>query len=234
MSQNEPQLIKLFNEYLYEQAKSLGCVLDDFALGGADVHVGGDWLYRADHLFTLVEYKAVADGYTREKKKSRRERLCQLLPVTPNIALLHEKCHFIAWGDDNGLFANVYSRQVCNAEVFPALTGRQGPDTASIVDGWTFARKLLSPDAPAGIVLAEFDEYLAWLMKETSGEETGRDLSVQLVVRDRSSPGFRTKSFASVAELDHWLRASLQVDVAPNVEEEPSQPEDRGSYRSTM
>jgi hypothetical protein len=219
MKHNEAQLINLFNEYLHEQAQEYGHQFNDFSLGGDDV-VLADWLYRSSDLFMLVEFKDGAAGYLKEREKTRRERLCQLLPIKPDMRRLHRKCHFIAWGDGGGLFANIYLHQVCNAKVFPAkITQPSMPDVSTVMNSGEFAERLLSREQPVGLELDAFETYVAWLVRATSGEQ---DLTLQLIVRDRTSARFATRTFGSVSALDAWIRKTLKPAVAPSVPGPPS------------
>ncbi|AUT64894.1 hypothetical protein [Paraburkholderia terrae] len=201
---NEIQLINLFTAYLREEAVRLGNDFYDFALGPQDVELGADWLYHADSRFLLVEYKATRDGYRRESQKPRREALCRLLARDPNFRSSHRKCHFIAWSTGDYLEANVYEDQVCNASVFPQTCPIPvKPKTAGLIEGTEFASQILAQHAALGLPLEEFERYAEWLMKDSSGAKDG---SIQLLARNRTMPGFRTKRFDSVRELDNWLR----------------------------
>ncbi|MFM0527401.1 hypothetical protein PQR11_20790 [Paraburkholderia strydomiana] len=201
---NEIQLINLFTQYLREEAVRFNDDFYDFALGSQDVELGADWLYHSGSRFFLVEYKANNESYRRESQKPRRETLCRLLLDNPDLRSSHRRCHFIAWSTGDYLEANVYEDQVCNAIVFPRTCAKlAGPVTDNVMEGTEFATRVLAPGSVFGLCLDQFEQYAEWLMKDSSGAKDG---SIQLIACNRTLPGFRTKRFDSVRELDDWLR----------------------------
>jgi hypothetical protein len=231
MSQNENQLINLFNEYLHDEASRLSASLHDFSLGGQDRILGADWLYRANGLFMLVEFKAINDGYLTEKKKPLRAALCLQLARNQMMRDRHERCHFIAWGDNESLYANIYRRQVCNTRVFPSLD-TNAPDLSNLMGAESFSRSLLSIDTPQGLPLQEFEAYLCWLRQidDSDGPEQ-MPSAVQLIARDKSRPGFATKVFNSVSALDQWIRSQPQPSSSPTNQVSPDSERPGGTSR---
>lgn len=194
-----------FNKYLKVRADKAGLYFVDFSLNGQDRDAGADYLFTAESNFCLVEYKDDEDCIAAEGRKWRRRNLCEILEVEENAGWKahHDVCHYIAWRDkDTDLRFNIYRKEVCNSKIFPGneKITCQLPDLSLRVAGTLFADEFVAGGRCLG--LNDFEEYLKWLMKKSSGSEAE---TLQLAVSNPNQQVFSTKRFKSLAEANNWI-----------------------------
>jgi hypothetical protein len=209
MHSNEQAVADLFNRYLRDVGSRNGIRVHDFSLGGQDRDAGADYLLSDSSRFALVEFKYAEANISDESRKLKRLTLCQLLPLQPAMRLLHDQCHFIAWSHlvDGTVHTNIYRREVCNRRVFGDGSKLQdaSADASSRATAATFAEGFLDAKVPGrSLALKDFEAYLAWLMRETSGASAS---TLELLTSDPlKQHELKLVRFSSVDAAYRWMQ----------------------------
>lgn len=205
MTQLEQSVADIFNGYMHERSCSVGKKYHYFSLGGQDRDAGADYLVSNSNGFALIEFKHSESELPSEGTKLRRKQLCLLLHKKKTMRAIHDKCHFVAWMDkDTGAVRCApYRTEICNQKIFPTCTKltRQRPLQSKRILAKTYCDQFISPPPDRYANKAEFEKYLAWLMKDASGSENE---TVELMAR--GSMDCTAIRFDSVDAAYRWMQ----------------------------
>ena len=205
----EQAIADKFNSYMAKAAQNFGARFSAFSLGGQDRDAGADYLLSDSSRFALIEFKANVTLLKTEAKKPRREELCRQLAGNPGMRDLHDICHYITFANDAGyVVTNIYRNEICNKSTFPALLDSEccTPSRHMRLTAIDYSRSFFEPNSKATLGLEEFEQYLSWVMKETSGSTAG---TVSLLVYDPDDLELKIAKVSSVAEAYEWMQANL-------------------------
>lgn len=212
MVKQEQAVADIFNDYMRERCDEVGANFHSFSLGGQD-RDSADYLISNATGFALIEFKHSEAELSKEGLKSRREQLCRLLHSNGKMRRIHDKCHFVAWMDQETkrLRCAPYRTEICNKATFPncSILKRSNPLKSKRVLAETYCDEFFSPPPPRYADKEEFERYLAWLMKEASSSSKA---TVELMAR---SPGACTAmQFESVDAAYKWMQSKPAFDFA--------------------
>lgn len=225
MARHEQSVADGFNRFLRQAASKRNMQVYDFSLDGQDRDAGADYLLSDSSRYTLIEFKYQIANIREEKDKARRLELCKQLHINPNMADLHDQCHFIAWSTPlsvakgTGIATNIYRHEVCNCAIFGPSSGLSSaaPHSTSRASGEQFVHDFLTGSgATRALGLVEFEGYLAWLMEMASGSKKA---NLELLAYDPArSDQCVFVSLNSVSEAHNWMQ---QHKPAPTNDSEP-------------
>jgi hypothetical protein len=213
--QHEQSLADAFNGFMREQALELGGRVHSFSLDGQDRDAGADYLLTDANRFALVEFKYLAEGLKSENRKSRRLCLCTELAQREDMRALHDSCHFIAWQDNScTVQTNIYRREICNRSIFGSDSGLADelPFSGARATAGAFAKGFLADTGTRSLSLRDFEEYLAWLLTQTSGSMHS---TLELVTRNADTKDLALVRFNSVAAAQSWLQDQFPPSPMP-------------------
>ena len=205
MKSLEQSVADIFNEHMREKCNGAGTKFHRFSLGGQDRDTGADYLISNSSSFALIEFKHSEADLVSERSKSCREQLCLLLHKNKKMRDIHDRCHFVAWrySVSGTLRCAPYRTEICNQLVFPncASLTRQRPLKSKRLPADTYCDQFISPPPVRHAAKVEFEQYLAWLMKDASGSSQE---SVELMAR--GSVGCTAIRFDSVDAAYRWMQ----------------------------
>lgn len=206
MSQNESAGIEILKGILRHKASETGGHFEAYPLGGQDRHVLADDIFAAADYFTIVESKWSEDQLPSEatSKTDRVRRLCEGLARNSEMAVLHAKCHRIAWRDSTTEMSMLqpYRDAIC-ADSFPGTCVALA--TASPLDADVFASEFFGIPPRHCVPMAEFVKYVKWLRETVTGT---RDKSVVVLARAKSLQGKSISKEITLESLAAQLRRS--------------------------
>lgn len=208
MSQNEAACIQILKEILWKKANEVGGQFNAYPLGPQDRNVLADDIFAAADYFAIVESKWSEDQLLTEaeKKTIRVKQLCEGLNSDDEMAMLHAKCHKIAWRDSVTEMSMLqpYRDFVC-AESFPKTC--LGLIVSSPCDADEFAVDFFG-DPPRHCVPAkDFIRYVKWLLQTVTGQS---DKSVVVLARTKNRNG---KSISKEMTLEDLSAKLTQLTV---------------------
>lgn len=213
---HEQSLADEFHEYMRRQSKKYGCRFHSFSLDGQDRDVGADYLLTDSDRFTIIEFKYSEKELVNEKHKERRLKLCIKLEKFKDMCSLHDKCHYVTWLDSlNGLVnTNIYRFEICNSKIFGATCGLTSstPEIAERIPAKKFASDFFSPGGSRSLSLKEFEDYLAWVLTETSGSEK---TTLELVARNTKSNDLALVRLGTISEAQKWVKEHTEPPKPP-------------------
>jgi hypothetical protein len=187
MGQNESAGIEVLKEILRNKARKTGGQFKAYPLGRQDQHVLADDIFAAAHYFAIVESKWSEDQLATEArdKTDRVRRLCEGLARNNEMAVLHAKCHRLAWRDSSTEMSMLqpYRDAIC-AEFFPSTCTELA--TSSPLDADVFASEFFGNPPGHCVPAAEFVKYVKWLRETVTGT---RDKSVVVLARGKNLQG---------------------------------------------
>lgn len=218
---HEQSLADLFNKYLAYQAQQRGVGFHSFSLDGQDRDTGADYVLTGEHQFSLVEFKYAATDLKTEAKKPRRFELCKALAGQARMRALHDRCHFVAWGQEETVYVNNYRAEICNQGVFGTECGISNalPNREFQVRALEFAEDFLTGGSRS-LDLSEFEDYLSWLLSTSESPHA----SVELLTYDPYGMELRTVGFPSVGHAHQWLLDRWQHRQTPSPAPGPERP----------
>lgn len=207
MLDHEQSLADQFNGFMRDRAAWLGYNIHSFSLDGQDRDVGADYVLSDASRFALVEFKYQFANLLSERAKPRRLKLCQALAIRSDMREHHDNCHFVAWAEMPKLSMqlNVYRKEICNRRIFGETSELQDEvaDASGRVRAKTFVNEFFDFDYGRSLSLEDFNEYLGWLMTETSGACRS---TVELLARDPDADDLVLVRLSSIAEAHSWLQ----------------------------
>lgn len=205
MRKLEQAVADIFNNAMRERCQSSGTTFHSFSLGGQDRDVGADYLISNAEAFALIEFKNSESELGSEGLKPRRRKLCMDLQANAEMRAIHDKCHFLAWRDSASgeLHCAPYRTEICNVRVFPACKALslRSPEIGNRMLAASYCADFISPPPERCSPKADFERYLAWLMRETSGSKSD---TVELMAR--GSGAFTSLRFTSLDTAYRWMR----------------------------
>jgi len=207
MLNHEQSIANEFNSYMRDRAMMLGYNIHSFSLDGQDRDVGADYVLSDASRFALVEFKYQFANLISEKHKSRRLALCQGLASRQDMREYHDSCHFVAWAELPAMTMqmNVYRKEICNRRVFSDPSGL--PDEVAQIVGRVrpraFVEQFFDHEYDRSLSLEEFNEYLGWVMTETSGATQS---TVELIARDPNADDLVLVRLPSITSAHDWLQ----------------------------
>lgn len=228
MSDNEPGIIDGFNDFMRDFAVTQDQKYGRYALAGQDRYTA-DYLLSAQNRYSLVEFKYSEDSLTAENRKPRRLNLCRELGKedgdTPEMAVLHDLCHFICWDDiqtDLGVMCNIYRNEICNGQMWKSERDHGlatlKPKTSTRMNAEQFAQEFFHASSKRSLDLAAFKIYVAWLFKIGGGSSA----SLEVVVRDPQRAGVHFKRFSSLDDLHRWVNTPISPKPISSTTSTPS------------
>ena len=215
MAKHEQAVIDSFNKFFERQAALNGRTVRSFSLGGQDALAGADYILTDQSRFALVEFKYTQAEIIAESKKDRRLQLCEKLELHPNMKVLHDQCHFIAWAEAPEMKAkcNIYRLEVCNQKTFGSTCGLSSlsPSTGNRIFAKQFTTQFFSGIPPRSLSLSEFESYVAWLLQVVSGS-TKR--SFELLTYDENSDECAMIKLSSITAAYHWMQRQQPQNVS--------------------
>lgn len=200
----EQAVADTFNDYMREICRAAGKAFQPFSLGGQD-RDSADYLISNADGFALIEFKYSEAELINEGKKSRRKNLCKLLQKNKSMQEIHDKCHFIVWRDSSStdLRCAPYRTEICNQRVFSGCSclEEKHPIESKRVLAEKYGNEFIPPPPDRSVRKAEFEKYLAWLMKEASGSSSE---TVELMAR--GLVGCTAVRFESVDAAYRWMQ----------------------------
>jgi hypothetical protein len=207
---HEQSLADRFNKFMSSQGSKLRRHFEAFSLDGDDRDTGGDYVMTDTDRFVIVEFKYVEAGILAEGVKERRLELCRKLSDNAEMRDLHDRCHYVAWGEVPGkltrILTNVYRFEVCNGRVFGEAcdwTIEQPPPRDSAGE---FARKFFTQTQTRSLSKDEFETYIGWVKTETSGAEQAE---IELVASQDDGDELYLLRFTSIQELYDWAQEAF-------------------------
>lgn len=216
MTRIEQSVADIFNDYMRKQSEKSGSEYHYFSLGGQDRDAGADYLVSNSYGFSIIEFKHSELELKEEGSKKRRKNLCILLQLekNKNMREIHDKCHFAAWMDsETGEIKCVpYRSEICNRFIFPKCNEIHQPapmveDRITAVD---YCEQFIIPPPERYVTKQDFERYLAWLMKVTSGSKSE---TVQLMAK--SLEGCAAIRLNSVDAAYQWMQKVPGMSLKP-------------------
>jgi hypothetical protein len=202
----EQSVADIFNDYMRDFCRDAGKKFQPFSLGGQD-RDSADYLISNSDGFALVEFKYSELELIKEGKKPRRKKLCKLLQENKAMREIHDKCHFVVWMDSSSLNLRCapYRTEICNQSIFAGCSSlkAQHPIVNKRMLAETYSHEFINPPPERSAQKAEFEKYLAWLMKDASGSSYE---TVELMAR--GSVGCGAVRFESVDQAYRWMQDS--------------------------
>jgi hypothetical protein len=196
-----------FNEYMRRAAVQYTWDYHRFSVGSQDRDVGGDYVISDSDRFALIEFKHTEDDCVSENRKPRRLKLCHLVAERRDMRNLHDQCHFIAWTDsatEDGRL-NIYRNEVCNESVFGTGCGlnAEQADESTRIWGADFAEEFLRKDSVRSVSREDFEAYVEWVMRDTSGASKS---TLTLLALDPHLRRMKSVRLQSLAEVYQWMQ----------------------------
>jgi hypothetical protein len=202
----EQAVADTFNDYMRDLCRNAEKAFLPFSLGGQD-RDSADYLISNAEGFALIEFKHSELELINEGKKSRRKKLCKLLQVNKAMREIHDKCHFVVWWDSSSqnLRCAPYRTEICNQSVFAGCSflEAQHPIENRRMLAETYGYEFINPPPERYAQKAEFEKYLAWLMRDASGSSYE---TVELMARGLI--GCTAVRFESVDEAYRWMQGT--------------------------
>lgn len=198
----EDSIRSLFEECLRDEASLRGARFRAFPLNAQDTYAAGDVIYSDTARLTLIEFKSYEASLKEEKRKPRRKVLCDRLIDAPDMREFHDQCHLAAWNMNETIFLNIYRNEICHQGIYD--TCKHYPKHADLSTRFTvddYADQFFNSYS-ASTDLANFEKYLAWVLKDTSGSKRS---TVSVQARDTSKKKFAMLSFDSIRAAHDWL-----------------------------
>lgn len=205
MASHEQSFADEFNKFMRERALARGRQVYAFSLDGQDRDVGADYVLTDANRFAMVEFKYTASNLISESHKPRRLKLCQELTRAPEMRILHDRCHFIAWTQPPqfAVRLNVYRQEICTARVFGSeFDAASATNVDSQINATRFADDFLGGSEDNHLSLTDFDTYVQWVLTHTSGATKS---NLELVTSDVVSGDLLLIRLNSLADAKVWL-----------------------------
>lgn len=205
MLDHEQSLADQFNGFMRDRATRLGYNIHSFSLDGQDRDVGADYVLSDASRFALVEFKYQFANLVSERTKPKRLTLCKALTKRSDMREHHDSCHFVAWAEKSEMQLNVYRKEICNRRIFGDASELEDEvaDTSGRVRAKTFVNEFFDFDYGRSLSLEDFNEYLGWLMTETSGASRS---TVELLARDPNADDLVLVRLPSITAAHAWLQ----------------------------
>ncbi|MBN3501285.1 hypothetical protein [Burkholderia cenocepacia] len=203
MGNNEAGVISEFKDALREFAETSKRHFKDFPLGGQDRYtLGDDFWVTYDH-FAIVESKWSQNQLRTElDKHDRVKALCEALQNEPDMAVLHAKCHRVAWRDSRTkrLMSQTYRDKICFEEFQATCTTMGTPQSPLTID--EFGEEFFGDPPSHCLPIDDFITYINWLTKIV----TGREREILVLARSRDNDGFTISEQVKLSDLGQRLR----------------------------
>lgn len=193
-----------FGLFLQEEALRRGATLRAFPLNAQDRDAAGDVIFSDETRLSLIEFKSYENNLKDENRKPKRAKLCELLFSEDKMRSYHDRCHFACWRLKDSLCLNVYRHEICNRCIFADLSmlpAQNHQQSRFWIDD--YAESFYTANA-VSLSLDEFEEYLAWVMTETSGSEKS---TVSVQARNHTVRKYTTIDFTSLRKAHEWFSA---------------------------
>lgn len=211
MTKHEQSYADIFNAALAREVED--GKFHSFSVDGQDRDAGCDYVISDSDRFAIIEFKWTEKDLPSEARKGRRLELCVALQGNEEMRRFHDKCHFISWSNSgNGKSqTNIYRKEICTQEIFGTACGLNAiaASSTSRVGTAKFADDFFVKETRS-LTLSEFEIYLAWVMKETSGS---KESTIELLAYKQESGDVFTFKMKSLAEAQAWMKA---YKVAPS------------------
>ena len=212
---HETSFANEFSRFMEKKAAKESCAFHAFSVDSQDRDVGGDYVISDSTRFAIVEFKYTEKQFVDEGRKPKRLALCRQLADRIDMRKLHDRCHVISWLDSVSRFGytNIYRKEVCNQAVFGELCGldEDQPRGKARVPLSKFADSFFH-DRECSASLEEFERYIAWLMRETSGSER---TTVELMGYDPLAHELVAVLLPSIADAHSWMQTHRAPPPAP-------------------
>lgn len=207
---HEQSLADLFRDFMRNRAPEYGCRFHAFSLDGQDRDAGADYVLTDSDRFAIVEFKYSERDLVSEGAKLRRLTLCEQLEVRGDMRALHDRCHFVSWGDgpNQCVMTNIYRHEICTQAVFGHGCGLSSR-TASVVSrtlASQFAQDFFAPTGTRSLSLAEFETYVQWVLTETSASTKS---TLELVAHNPFSNDLALVRLNSLSEARDWVQSHV-------------------------
>lgn len=213
---HEQSVADRFNQFMAKKAAARGCRFEYFSLDGQDCVVGGDYVLTDAHRFSIVEFKDTEQDIKKESRKRRRLSLCKALQQRFDMVEFHDQCHFIVWSalETGKVHANIYRHEVCNLFTLGAGSDMvdQLPFVASRVSALKFVEDFFHPSASRSLTREAFQEYLEWLLVETSESSNS---TVELVAFNPDEEDLVLVRFSTLEATQDWLLRNYAPPTPP-------------------
>lgn len=207
---HEQSFADIFRNFLQAKAPEYGCRFHSFSLDGQDRDAGADYVLTDSDRFAIVEFKYTQSDLVSEKFKRRRLTLCQELLKRPDMLAFHDRCHFVSWteGPSRQVKLNIYRNEVCTQAVFGSACGLAAltPNATTQTLAGQFSREFFNPNGTKSLSLAEFEQYIAWVLTETSASTRS---ALELVAYNPTSNDLALVHLNSIAEAQRWVQAHV-------------------------
>lgn len=204
---HEQSIADEFNGFMRDRASMLGYRIHSFSLDGQDRDAGADYVLSDSSRFALVEFKYQQANLISERHKPRRLSLCQGLAARRDMRAYHDNCHFVAWAELPAMTMqmNVYRKEICNCRVFGDASGLrdEGADIGGRVRARIFVDEFFDAEYGRSLSIDEFNDYLGWLMTETSGATRS---TLELIARDPHADDLVLVRLPSITSAHEWLQ----------------------------
>ncbi len=208
---HEQSLADNFNAFARDEAAESGRQVATFSLDGDDINTGADYVITDSHRFAIIEFKYNEELIGREARKPRRLTLCEKLAEDAPMRALHDRCHFVAWGEDPAegqrVFTHIYRGKVCTHDVFgAACTWSSSPLPRSEQTAGQFVRAFLDGTHAPALNKTEFETYIGWVKTQTSGSN---EATIELVASRREGGELYLLRFASIQSVYDWAQRTF-------------------------
>jgi len=214
MAKHEQSVIDSFNKFFEKQATEKGRKIRSFSLDGQDALAGADYILTDQSRFALVEFKYTQTEIFDESKKCKRLNLCTKLEHQPDMKILHDQCHFIAWAEAPQMKAqcNIYRLEVCNKQIFGAESGlkNKAPSIKNRIYAKQFTTEFFSGLTPRSLSLSKFESYVEWLLQVASGSSKS---SFELLTYDETSDECAMIKLSSISAAYEWMQRRKPRDT---------------------
>lgn len=221
---HEQSVIDAFLNYLKKQSENIGKDFISASLDGQDNLFGADYIFTNSIKFVLSEFKYEENNIVAENQKPKRLYMCEKLECDTVNKNRHDLCHYIAWSKSTEdkkrtIVFNKYFDEVCNLKIWNNSNLTESmPKTNSRIPVNKFVDNFLHQKI--GLEFHEFNLYIDWLLKSTTGTGT-----MELLIGDYELNQFRMIEFDSLQELKNWM------DERSPKQEQKRKPKDNGPSR---
>jgi hypothetical protein len=202
---HEQSIVDGFFNHFNKIAAQHGRNLVRCSMDGQDAIVGGDYIFTDNSKFILAEFKYEKGNLSSERKKPRRQTLCERLDADCVRLKQSLKCHYIAWSHKvhvRVMKFNQYYPEICNKEIFgpTAALSNSHPDRSSMVPADSLIEGFLGDKY--GATYFSFKEYTNWLIGLASKAAIE---PIEILLNDPNNDRLEFLEFNSIPEMKNWL-----------------------------